>query len=185
MTGPLEINDGGGTVTIDGAGQATTILDLQCPDGPCPPAPDTNVLTVEGDGNADVSGVTITGGDNTSASGGGIINDGILSLSDSTVVGNTTSGSGGGIAQTEGETSLTLNDDTISDNSAGSEEDGGGVYASLGTVTITGGTIGGTGSSAPLEEGNTAGENGGGLAIEGSATVTSSGVTYGRDDRGR
>ena len=174
VTGPLEVADSGGTVTIDGAGQATTILDLQCPDGPC--TIDTNVLTVEGDGTADISGVTITGGNNTATSGGGIINDGTLTLADSTVAENTTSASGGGIAQTEGETSLTLNDDTISDNTAGS--DGGGVYANDGTVTITGGTIGGTGSTTPLDQGNTAADSGGGLSLEGAAG-TISGVTFG------
>ena len=164
------------TITYTGTNVANGVI---LADEGTDPGTDINVFEVDGFTTAIISGVTIKDGDNTGGDGGGILNEGDLQLSNSTVTANTTTESGGGIAQEQSTLeespapALTLTSDTISDNSA-TGGDGGGVYAAAGTVTITGGTIGGTGEI----DGNSASDNGGGLALEqGQGTV--SGVTFG------
>jgi hypothetical protein len=68
--------------------------------------------------------------------GGGILNEGTLSLTNCTVSGNTTDIAGGGIWN--GAT-LTLANSTVSENIAG---DGGGIYNN-GTLTLTNSTVSG------------------------------------------
>jgi hypothetical protein len=96
---------------------------------------------------------------------GGIENIGTAVLTNSSVIDNTTAdGHGGGISN-EGE--LTLVDGTLSGNTA--TEDGGGGLYNAGRVTISGSTIGG----------NSGTEHGGGLynASSGSAMLTNSTVS--------
>ena len=199
----LLLSSGTGTVTIDGAGEDTSVIQAQCTGPGCPI--NFGVLTESGLGNAVISGVTIEGGDIVGGSGGGIVNDGALAVENSSVSNNTSENVGGGIEndgtltvtdslltgdnaggrggaidqESDQSATLTLTDDTISDNFAGG--DGGGVYAESGTVTISGGTIGGTGSTSPSDEGNSTDSNGGGLALEGAAGTISN-VTFGGSD---
>lgn len=85
----------------------------------------------------------ITGGDNGDR-GGGILNNGTLTINQSTISGNTAS-QGGGIFNNGG--TLTLNRSTVSGNSAGGG--GGGIYnfngtsGNTATVTLTNSTISG------------------------------------------
>lgn len=124
--------------------------------------------------------------------GGGIYNWGTLTLASSTVWGNavsgsaTTSGSGGGIYNSDGA-SLTLTDSTISDNRAGGDYGSGGGVASGGGLTLTNTTVSGNttgshgvgggiaGSSLTLVNstvsGNTAGSHGGGIYTAGSTLI--------------
>jgi hypothetical protein len=109
-----------------------------------------------------------------SANGGGIYNDqGIVTLTDSTVTSNTTPGLGfgfgGGIYDSG---SLTLTNSTISDDSA--PGGGGGIYVNSGTVTVSNSTVSGN-SSNSTGGGSIGGAAGGGIYINsGAVTVTNS-----------
>ncbi|MGQ0592571.1 MAG: hypothetical protein ACT4QB_07950 [Gammaproteobacteria bacterium] len=155
-------------------------------------APKFRILAVGQPGNLSLQALTLSGGNAVfvegvnSGAGGGAYNRGTLTLTDSTVSGNTTNGfDGGGVfnrgtltlthSTISGNTAglgggvsnryygtLTLTDSTISGNTA---SDGGGV-SNYGTITLTNSTI----------SGNTA-DNGGGLSGSGTATSTNSTIT--------
>jgi CSLREA domain-containing protein len=157
-----------------GAGARTTIIDGR----------GNRVFDVPAGSNSIVAGVTITGGSATTgggafvapegvltvynaivegntagARGGGFHNQGILSVQNSTVAGNRVNdGVGGGIASDTGS-DLRIISATFSGNSATSS--GGGIY-SAGSTIVAGTTI----------AGNNAG-NGGAIFHEGSAGVAS------------
>ncbi|MDD3520026.1 MAG: DUF4214 domain-containing protein, partial [Actinomycetota bacterium] len=105
--------------------------------------------------NVDISGFTITGG-NDSILGGGILNNGTLNISNSTITGNTADSDGGGIYN---DGTLTITSSTISGNTA--YDKGGCIYNVDGTLTITGSTI----------SGNTAYGDGGGIYNNDDTTV--------------
>lgn len=133
------------TVTVDGAGARTTILQAGA-----------NRRVLQATGNLTLRGVTVTGGTPTGTSvlrGGGIlVSAGDVTLERVTVRNNTaaseTHANGGGVASSGG--SLTILDSTISDNlaigrvggSSGGSGTGGGVYAGAPT-TIRRSTISG------------------------------------------
>jgi len=91
---------------------------------------------IENNGSLTVTGTTISGSQSAGL-GGGIYNNGTLTLSNSTVSGNQASGSGGGIYN-QIEATLTLSDSTLSGNSAG--ELGGGIESD-GKLTAINSTI--------------------------------------------
>lgn len=78
---------------------------------------------------------SVVSGNSADDYGGGILSDGLLSLTDSTVSGNS-AGNGGGI-YTSG--TLTLTNSTVSGNSA--VYAGGGIYSSSATLTLTNATV--------------------------------------------
>jgi hypothetical protein len=136
--------------------------------------PDTaenfRIFTVTGDTTVvTISGMTISNGNAVGDFGGGILNDddGNLTVTDSTISGNTADLDGGGI-DNDGEGNLTVTGSTISGNTA--DGDGGGIQTDTtpGTVTVTDSTI----------SGNTA-ERGGGIANgdDGNLTVTDSTIS--------
>jgi hypothetical protein len=85
-------------------------------------------------GTLTVTGSTLSG--NTAGDGGGgIYNGGTLMVTGSTLSGNTASNPGGGIYN--GGT-LTVSTSTLSGNTAG---DGGGIFDGTGSLTVTGGTL--------------------------------------------
>jgi hypothetical protein len=105
--------------------------------------------------DSEISNNTASG---MSGSGGGILNlsDGTLTVTNSTITGNTAMRAGGGIEDNSGEsTTVTLVDVTLSDNTTGSAPgNGGGVHITgPGDMDITGGMV----------TGNTAAAEGGGL----------------------
>lgn len=110
-----------------------------------------------------MTSLTISGG-NSSTAGGGILNDGTLTLVNSTVSGNSTSIDGGGISNS-GPGVLTLINTTISGNSA--TGNGGGVVNLGGTVTSINSTI--TNNRADSDNNSTG--TGGGIH-HGSGTTT-------------
>ena len=113
ITGP-----GASLLTISGAGQS-------------------QVFAVSGFASAAISGLTITNGN--SASGGGIGNQGVLTLTNVAVTNSTSSGEGGGIWNIGG---LALTNCTISGNTAATH--GGGIANSWAiSQTVTNITIGG------------------------------------------
>jgi large repetitive protein len=137
----------------------------------------TNLVTVSGGGassNFSVftvdSGVTaaaivnlnITNG-HTARSGGGILNSGALTVTDSTISGNSAN-NGGGIASLAG--TVKVNNSTLSGNAANTGR-GGGIYINSGTFTVTISTISGGGATT-----------GGGINVNsGTLTVTSSTIS--------
>ena len=98
-------------------------------------------------GNVTISGLTIANGNISESRGGGILNSGTVTITNSTISGNSNSGgggNGGGILNSNGGT-VTITNSTISGNSA---SDGGGISNDNGgTVTITNSTISGNSSN--------------------------------------
>ena len=125
-----------GTVTISGGGAV-------------------GVLQVDAGVTATMAGLAITGG--SSATGAGINNAGKLTVSGTTVSGNSASGSGGGINNAPGGT-LNLSTTIVSGNSATGS--GGGI-SNAGTLNLTGITV----------EDNSAAASGGGISDPGTLTV--------------
>ncbi len=136
-------------VNIDGPG--TDLLTVRRDTGG-----NYRILTVASGVTASISGLTITNG---AADGGGISNSGTLTVSNSTISGNTAifSGSGGGVLNSG---TLTVDNSTISGNSAGI---GGGISGG-GIMTISNSTI----------SGNVASNLGGGIANGGATMVRNS-----------
>ena len=110
-------------------------------------------------GTLSITNSTISG--NTSYLGGGIYNGdkGTLSITNSTISGNTAEGEGGGICN---DGMLTITNSTISGNIT---DWGGGIF-NVGTLTITNSTI----------SGNTA-SYGGGINNDGKLTITNSTIS--------
>src|SRR4029079_1309846 len=105
--------------------------------------PDSRVLVVASGITVHISAVTIRNG-GTTGLGGGILNSGVLTLTNSTVSGNSADQldqHGGGISNANGGT-VALTDSIVSGNSAGG--DGGGLFNDAGgTMTLTNSTVSG------------------------------------------
>jgi hypothetical protein len=151
-------------VTVQGAGAGTTVIDGNRAH---------RVLTVSADATVELRGVTITHGlgDRSlglNPNGGGIENDGTLTLSDSAVSESspdpTAGGAGGGGIYNVGV--LTLLRSTVSDNFAPANQLGGGILNDQQAIlTVSDSTI----------SNNTIGFHGGGICnLEGVVTVTGS-----------
>jgi hypothetical protein len=144
-----------GDVTIHGNGAT---LERSSADG----TPAFGVLDVGSAGSLKIDNITITGGNNANPwyqNGGGIYNHGTLTVTNSTITGNTAPGGGGGIYNTYG--SVTVIGSTIANNTSSSTEansPGGGIDNAAGTATIVNSTI----------TGNFSNYGGGGL----STTIT-------------
>jgi hypothetical protein len=158
--GEIDFDDSGHTVTVNGAGAASSIVQMQN-EGPI-----TNrVFNVLAGTTADISGVSVEDGNVSADIGGGILNNGTLNLTSSTVSGNNAQ-TGAGVYLETGNSTLT--NDSIDGNTAASA--GGGVYIEGGVNTIAGGEI----------NTNTAAGAGGGLYVEDDHTgdaFTATGVT--------
>ncbi|MDR9402817.1 MAG: choice-of-anchor Q domain-containing protein, partial [Halothece sp. Uz-M2-17] len=110
-----------------------------------------------------LDGVKITGGSLSGFgnNGGGIFNRENLTLSNSTITGNSAY-SGGGI---NNNGTATLSNSTVSSNSA--YDDGGGIYNTFGTATLSNSTV----------SGNSADNDGGGISNNGTVTLSNSTVS--------
>ena len=106
---------------------------------------DYRIFTVTSGSVVSISGITISGGNVPLGSdGGGILNNGgTLTITSSTVSGNSAGNDGGGISN-EGGT-LTITSSTISGNTA---PQGGAIFNDEGTLTITSSTISGNSARA-------------------------------------
>jgi hypothetical protein len=120
---------------------------------------------------ASVSGITIENGDNSVGSGGGIYNEGTVTLTRSTVSNNEAGSgqSGGGIANNGG--TVTIASSTISHNTAGI--DGGGIESS-GPVTVSDSNV----------SNNMASGNGGGFENGSTLNITNSTISGNSDGGG-
>jgi len=192
LTGDLDCT---GDLTIKGVGAGATTIDAAGLD---------RAFHVLGGGNVTLSGLTITGGvdsylDDSGvgilSSGGGILNEGTLTVRDCTVSGNFAVGpyGGGGIANFG---ALTVHNTTLSGNSAGQAGQqtggvGGGIF-NQGTLTVTDSTLSGNSADsgggiwndfgAPATVRNTtlsgnSGGEGGGIFNGGTLTVSNSAVS--------
>jgi hypothetical protein len=144
--GPDSVQGAGSVLTID---STVWVENLTITGGNGGGAPNGDGGGITNDGTLTLTSVTVTG--NFANEGGGIYNDGMLTLSSTTVTSNTASvGSGGGI----------LNVDNFTTDS--------------GVLQVTNSTIGGSGT------GNTAtsGPGGGIYNDNGTVTLTTSTITY-------
>lgn len=118
---------GNPTITLSGAGAATTIIDANFLD---------RVLRVHENRTANISGVTLRNGLASNESGGGVKNEGALTVSYCTLSGNEALYAGGIITLSSG--ALTISHSKLSGNTA--VLSGGGIYSS-GTLTISHSTV--------------------------------------------
>ncbi len=141
--------------------------------------PGANLLSVSGNNASRVfqvgpgatvtlSGMTITGG-NTGGDGGGIYNDGTLTVSQVNIIGNRSAFNGGGIGTGNGD-SVTVNYSTIARNTAQNS----GAILSNGSLTILRSTI--SGNTALAGAGAILVQNSGSLNMQ-NATITANRVT--------
>ena len=128
-----------GELAIDDAGPLT----IQSQDGPATLDAQgaSRVFSVAAGSDVTLEGLVITGGYSPD-SGGGILNQGTLTIQDSTIQGNATEFDGGGISNSG---TLTVDNCGVLDNS--SFGNGGGVSSSLGTAIFTACTISGNEAS--------------------------------------
>ncbi len=176
--GQLELSDTGGTQTITGPAAGVTISG----------GGTSRVFEIDSGVTASLSGLTISGGSTSSGNGGGLENNGTVTLTNCTVSGNSAYyglvgnygdyniATGGGVLNAS-SANLTMTGCTVSGNSAGS---GGGVQnsgtANLNDCTFTGNYAGGVSNygTANLNNcvvsGNTA--SFGGVDNSGTANLT-------------
>jgi sugar lactone lactonase YvrE len=118
----------------------------------------SEVFQVDAGVAAVISGVTIENGSNSA--GGGILNVGVLTVSNSTLLGNSTpSGNGGGILNVG---VLTVSNSTLSGNSTPSGV-GGGIF-NVGVLTVSNSTL----------SGNSSVSSGGGIFNQGTLALSDS-----------
>jgi predicted outer membrane repeat protein len=107
LASPLPALDG--NITVDGPGASLLTINGQS---------HGSVFTIDAGATAEIEGLTMTGGTGTTqyltgVSGGGVLNLGTLTITNSVITGNSASGYGGGIFSTG---MLTVLDSTISAN---------------------------------------------------------------------
>jgi len=122
--------------------------------------PPLRILQVDSTGTLVFDDLTVSGGELTGSSGGGILNRGTLTITHSTISGNVADNSGGAIYNLGGE--LTVNQSNISGNQAFL---GGGI-ANGGNLTVTQSTIS-----------DNIAQSGGGIFNSGTVTVTQSTIS--------
>jgi uncharacterized repeat protein (TIGR01451 family) len=145
------------SLTIDGEAHAITISGDTDNNG----LPDVRVFNIAKHSVVTLSHLNIVSGAATNkvgGNGGGLLNQGTLTLRDSIIAGNTAAGVGGGLYNYDG--ALALQNTTFSGNTARS---GGGIY-STGALTVENTTF----------SGNTASNSGGGIYSIGALTVSNS-----------
>jgi len=146
-----------GSVTINGAGAASTIVD----------GANSDRVFMVTSGVVTISGLTVRNGQtNNGNAGAGIVNSASLTLNQVVVSNNTSDGDGGGIFN-QG-TLLALNNSTVSGNVGGG---GAGIYSFNSVLTLINSTISGN-DSINLGQ---CGFGGGGIWVyAGQATITNS-----------
>ena len=157
-TGDLDITS---NITLVGAGASTTIVQA----GTNTATSVGRVFEIVPAGNAAIAGVTVRNGSRSGSSdAGGIDNNGILTVTNSTVSGNQAYYYGGiGNSGT-----LTVTNSTVS----GNQGNFGGGIVNFGTLTVTNSTV----------SGNQSGNSGGGIANSGTLTMTNSTVSGNQSD---
>ena len=122
-------------------------------------APEFRIITIASLGNLKLQQMTLTGG--LASSGGGIRNDGTLTIENTTISGNTTGITGGGVLNSG---TLSINNSILSGNVA---QYGGAGLINYGTLTIENSTISSNVASYP----------GGGIRNFGNLTIGNSTIS--------
>ena len=141
--------------------------------------PDVFFFTIAAEKTVTISDLIIDGENPTpeSADGAGISNAGDLTLERVTVANCQTTGDGGGIFNAGGGV-LTVNQSTISGNSAEDQGDGGGIFnAGGGVLTVNNTTI--SGNSATTQGGGLFNASGGELTVNNTTIWGNSATTQG------
>ncbi len=156
--GQLELGSGGGTgvITIDGASQVTIVGDGS-----------DRVFSVDSGTNAVLTEFDIWEG-NPEGAGGGLMNEGNLTLNSCTFYANGSTGDGGAIYNAG---TLNVNTTAFSENGPGQTDggntpNGGAIYNDGGSMTISDSTF--TGNSAENDGGAIDNANGGLATVSGS-----------------
>ena len=160
--------NGSNTMLIDGTSiDANTASGIEADNGGGGIYNLSGTLTIQ-------NGATITANiaDGTAGSGGGILNQGTLVVTDSTITGNIANRAGGGIESTA-DTTTTLTSVTFDGNTAGSNPGNGGAFhiTGDGDASISGGSA--TGNIASAE---------GGAFWNGTGTMTIEGTAISEND---
>jgi CSLREA domain-containing protein len=173
-TGDLDIIE---DLTLTGAGANATIVDGGALD---------RVFDLQGGGPANISDITIQNGNvaGIGEDGGGIRCDGVLTVLNVTVKGNSAK-NGGGVATSGNGNSSTLTNVTLSGNSAdkggGIHGTGGGTQTTMTNCTISGNSAASDGGGAFLDQAtlanvtitnNTSAGNGGGINKGGGSLLS-------------
>jgi len=124
-------------IIITGNGAANTIIQAN----ENPNTATYRVFEVDASGDLTLDKLTVKNGNISANYGGGVYNNGILKITNSTFSGNSTGLGGGGVSN---RNTLTITNSTFSGNSAGG---GGGVFNDTGTTTITNSTFSGNSAS--------------------------------------
>lgn len=150
LSGQINVIGPGATnLTVSGGGSATV----------------GTVLSVSSGAQVFLSGLTVANGN--ANSGGGILNQGTLTVTNSAFAGNSTLGNLGGAIDNSG--TLTVADSTFSANSCGNTGGAGGAIANSGTLAVANSTF----------SGNSSGNDGGvGGALYDTGTLTVSNSTF-------
>jgi CSLREA domain-containing protein len=144
----LVIQSGDNTATtIDGPGAGVISISGDA-DNNGQDMGDVRIFNVGGLGPTTISGLTLTEGFADGGAGGAILNNttgaGELTITESTIIGNTATGSGGAIGPNSDDAGkLTVTDSTISGNSATGGSGGGIDGAKYSGTTVTNSTISG------------------------------------------
>ena len=160
-------------LTIDGSNRAITVSGDTNNNG----SPNVWIFFINSSGVATITHLSIVSGTATlplSGGGGGILNNqGTVTVQNSTLSGNSAGYFGGGIMNNEG--TVTVRNSTLSGNSAGngaSNTGGGGIMNNEGTVTVQNSTF--SGNVAPVNS------RGGGI-LNNQGTVTVQNSTFSRN----
>ncbi len=196
-----ELNNTTGFTDIEGPGAESLSVARNSASG----TPDFRILTVDRGADVKLVALTVTGGSVSGDDGGGIWNDGTLTISNTVIDKNSAvvlinnGGGGGGIWNGSG--TLTVTNSTIDNNSVDGPGYGGGIWNGGGTLTVTnstidnnsgdwhfsrgggiwngGGTLTVTSSSV---SGNSAAFEGGGIDNGGTLTVSNTTIDYNSAD---
>ena len=164
-SGELVINK---DLTISGPGSGKLTIQRSTAGG----TPEFRIFNVTSStGTITISGLTVSNG--LALFGGGINNEGSLTLDDCAITGNVAKESGGGVANRLNGSSLTLINSFVTGNSVatlGIDGWGAGVYNGPGTMVVTHCTV--SNNSLQADAGHDA--YGGGVYNEGSLTITGS-----------
>jgi len=166
-----DLSNTSGLTDIEGPGATSLTVARSSAAG----TPDFRIFTVDAGTQVSLFGLTITGG-LANGSGGGIYNGGTLTLTSSTVSGNSTAGvsyDGGGGIYNDYSGTMSLTDSTVDGNSTAEDDGYGGGIFNVGTMTLT---------ASSVSDNSTAGgyAYGGGIGNGGTMNVLDSTVSGNR-----
>lgn len=159
-------------ITIKGGGKVDTIIEANA----SPNTATYRVFEVDSAGSLSLDSLTVRHGrctgacNNVTTMGGGIFNNGTLTITNSAISNNSVSNMGGGILNLN---AITITNSTLSNNSA---NDGGGVFHAGNSATLTNVTFN---ANSAFNSGGGIGSNSGNLTLTNVTFNTNTAVTRG------